>query len=160
MQKSPQTQKQGVIFYSLLFILHLEALWGLDVQFLECVCLARGRLGASRACPQWAFVLHNAGVTGAWNAALCPCESLLCLTAWQLRRCPLKRQDSSSSHPHFLSAVYRPLNGFALTRETKEPFRPRLSPQPARSGLLLMCSVPPFSPGSLTLIVSAAPEQH
>lgn len=29
------------------------------------------------------------------------------LAAWQLRRRPLKRQDSSSSHPHFLSAIYR-----------------------------------------------------
>lgn len=47
-----------------------------------------------------------------------------------------------------------------IDQETKEPFRPRLWPQPARSGLLLMRSVPPFSPGSLTLIVNAAPEQH
>lgn len=55
------------------------------------------------------------------GALLCvhvsPCSAL------QLRRRPLRRQDSSSSHPHFLSAVYGPLNGFALTRETKEPFR-------------------------------------
>lgn len=160
MQKSQQTQKQGVIFYSLLFILHLQAFWGLDVQFLECVSLGGGRLGASRACPQWAFVVHSAGVAGTWSTALRPCESLLCFAAWQLRRCPLKRQDSSSSHPHFLSALYGPLNGFALTRETKEPFRLRLWPQSARSGLLLVCSVPPFSPGSLTLIVNAAPEQQ
>lgn len=114
----------------------------------------------SRACPQWAFVVYNAEVAGTWNTALCPRESLLCLAAWQLRRRPLKRQDSSSSHPHFLSAVYGLLNGFALTRETKEPFRLRLWPQPASFGLLLMRSVPPFSLGSFMLVVNAAPEQH
>lgn len=107
-----------------------------------------------------AFVVHSAGVAGTWNSALCPCESLLCLTAWQLRRRPLKRQDFSSSHPYFLSAVCGLLNGFALTGETKEPFRLRLWPQPARSGLLLMRSVPPFSLGSLMLVVNAASEQH
>lgn len=99
---------------------------------------------------------HNAGVTGAWSAALCACESLLCLAAEETS----PKEAALFFLPPSLSAVYGPLNGFALTRETKEPFRLCLWPQPLRSGLLLMCSVPPFLSGSLTLIVNAAPEQH
>lgn len=135
-----------VIFCNLLFILHLGAFWGLDVQFLECVSLGCRRLGASRPCPQWAQCW------GYWRLEHCSVSMRVpalprSLAAEETSPSPVKRQDSSSSHPHFLSVVYGPLNGFALTRETKEPFRLQLLDTASALWAFVNALSPPFLSG-------------
>lgn len=77
-EKQADLKKSGFIFYSFLFILRFEALWELDVQFLECVSLSRGRFGASRACSfSSRLLIDNARVTGCLESSLCSCESSL-----------------------------------------------------------------------------------
>lgn len=108
----------------------------------------------------WSVLIDKDWVAAYLGKFFCVLAIFVLIVTRQLRRCPLKRQNSPSSLfscLFFFKLYAGTFNGLALTRKTKSAFIPRVQPQPVCQAFVRACTSP-FSfttPVSLFILCSS-----